>query len=154
MTNNFLPTYIMRHRKENLKKCSLRGLEGRDDCVFFTYTTAVLPDLSSYVVLAMNAPPLTAADAEYGLFLIDGTWRYAETMLKFVESKGPVRKRSLVSGYKTAYPRRQDDCPNPEEGLASVEALYLAYLTLGRNPEGLLDFYYWKDEFLNKIKSC
>ena len=78
----------------------------------------------------------------------------AETMLKFVESKGPVRKRSLVSGYKTAYPRRQDDCPNPEEGLASVEALYLAYLTLGRNPEGLLDFYYWKDEFLNKIKSC
>ena len=75
MTNNFLPTYIMRHRKENLKKCSLRGLEGRDDCVFFTYPTAVLPDLSSYVVLAMNAPPLTAADAEYGLFLIDGTWR-------------------------------------------------------------------------------
>ena len=154
MTNNFLPTYIMRHRKENLKKCSLRGLEGRDDCVFFTYPTAVLPDLSSYVVLAMNAPPLTAADAEYGLFLIDGTWRYAETMLKFVESKCTVRKRSLVSGYKTAYPRRQDDCPNPEEGLASVEALYLAYLTLGRNPEGLLDFYYWKDEFLNKIKSC
>lgn len=151
---SYLPTYLMRHRKENLKKCSLRGLEGRSDCIFFTYPTDPLPDLSSYVLLAVNAPPLMTADAGKGIFLLDATWRYAEKMLQFVESKGPVEKRSIPGRFKTAYPRRQEDCPDPEAGLASVEALYLAYLTLGRNSEGLLDAYYWKDQFLKQFKLC
>ncbi|MEI8365304.1 MAG: hypothetical protein WCF65_02700 [Parachlamydiaceae bacterium] len=144
----FLPTYLMRHRKENLKKCSLRGLEERADCRFLTYPCTELPDLSSYVLLAIDAPPLTTADADCGIFLLDATWRLAGKMLSFVESKGPVAKRSIPGGFKTAYPRRQEDCPNPGEGLASVEALYLAYCIMGRNPEGILDAYHWKEQFL------
>jgi pre-rRNA-processing protein TSR3 len=145
----FPTTFILRHRRENLKKCSLRGLETRGDCIFFTYPTSTLPDLSPYLLLAIDAPPLTRADSAKGLFLLDATWRYAANMLDFVEKSGPVEKRSIPA-FRTAYPRRQDDCPNPEIGLASIEALYVAYKILGRDPAGLLDHYYWKDQFLEK----
>jgi ribosome biogenesis protein Tsr3 len=37
---------------------------------------------------------------------------------------------------------------DPDNGLASVEALYLAYHILGRPTDGLLDQYHWGEEFL------
>lgn len=147
---SFPLTYVLRHQRENLKKCSLRGLEKRDDCKFFTYPTSILPDTSNHFLLAMDAPPLQSSDKDKGIFLLDATWRYAEKMLKFVESKKVIEKRSIPSGFRTAYPRRQDDCPDPEAGLASIEALYIANTILGRNVEGLLDGYHWKEQFLNK----
>lgn len=142
--NRFPPTIILRHRRENLKKCSLRGLESREDMVFYSYPLKQeLPDLSGYVVLAINAPPLSKEDAAKGIFLIDGTWRYAEKMLRVL--KPPFEVRSLPTSAKTAYPRRQEvSC-----GLASCEALYLAYQILGRDPSGLLDHYQWKEQFLD-----
>lgn len=149
---SFPPTFILRHQRENLKKCSLRGLEKRGDCRFFTYPTSVLPDTTDYLLLAVEAPPLQPSDSNHGLFLLDATWRYAAKMLQFVESKVTVERRSIPKGFRTAYPRYQNDCPNPDEGLASVEALYIAYLMMGRNSDGLLDRYYWKDQFLEKNK--
>ncbi len=137
----FPDTIILRHRKENLKKCSLRGLETREDFLFFTYPKGILPDLSGHILLAVNAPPLTLDDKKSGLFLIDATWRYAEIMGRTVSC--PV-KRSIPPHYRTAYPRRQA----VEEGLASIEALYLAYSILERDTQGLLDSYHWKEKFL------
>lgn len=144
------PTFILRHRKENLKKCSLRGLEIREDFKFFPYPRPILPDLTGYILLAIDAPPLTIADAGHGLFLLDATWRYAEKMLRDVGSLPGIELRSIPQGYITAYPRRQGDCPDPERGLASIEALYIAFLILGRDPKGLLDNYHWRDSFLEK----
>lgn len=146
---SFPPTYILRHRRENLKKCSLRGLESREDCRFFSYpSTATLPDLTGYLLLAVGAPELTCADANRGIFLVDATWRYASKMLAYVDGRSTMERRSIPRGFRTAYPRRQDDCPNPEEGLASVEALYVAYVVLGRDPGNMLDGYHWKEQFL------
>jgi pre-rRNA-processing protein TSR3 len=96
----------------------------------------------------MDAAPLQFSDKDKGIFLLDATWRYAGKMLKFVESKKVIEKRSIPSGFRTAYPRRQGDCPDPEAGLASIEALYIAYKILERDMDGLLDRYYWKDLFL------
>lgn len=140
-----MTTLILRHRRENLKKCSLRGLETRTDLQFYTYPIDPLPDLSHCLVLKVGAPLLTKEDAQHDLLLIDGTWRLAAVMEKQLPKT--MAARSLPP-CKTAYPRRQTDCPNPEEGLASIEALYLAHLILGRSIEGLLDYYYWKDSFL------
>ncbi len=145
----FPPTIILRHRRENLKKCSLTGLETREDMRFFTYPKESLPDVAGYILLTMNAPLLTTADAQRGLLLIDGTWKYAAQMSKAVPKN--VIERSLPAQFRTAYPRRQGDCPDPERGLASVEALYIAYGILGRSTEGLLDHYYWKDTFLTQM---
>jgi len=114
---------------------------------FFTYPYAQLPDLSSYFLLTPNAPVLTAEDRELGIFLIDGTWRYADVMLRSVEASQPVICRSLPREAKTAYPRRQEH----PHGLASVEALFLAYRILDRPTHGLLDRYYWKKEFLSSL---
>jgi len=141
----FPPTIILRHRKENLKKCSLRGLEKRDDLIFLTYPKDSLPPMDGYIVLDINGPPLSDRDRGCGLFIIDATWRYAAVMAK----KAPLLPaRSLPRNYRTVYPRRQNDCPFPGFGLASVEALYLAYAILQRDTSGILDGYYWKEEFL------
>jgi len=140
--NLYLPTIILRHRKENLKKCSLRGIETRPDCRFFTYPRDPLPDLSNYILLTPEAPPLSQQDAHLGLLLVDGTWRYAETMIKDIPPL--IARRSLPPLFKTAYPRRQEVA----HGLASIEALFIAWYLLGRPTQGVLDHYHWKTEFL------
>lgn len=145
----FSPTIILRHRRENLKKCSLRGLETREDMRFYTYPNNALPPLRGYLMLDFEAPVLTRADQAHGLFLIDATWKYAEVMARQI--KEPILKRSLPKHYRTAYPRRQDDCSDPTRGLATVEALYIAYQILGRDTSGLLENYHWKDEFLQQF---
>lgn len=141
-----MKTVILRHRRENLKKCSLTGLEKHPDLQFFTYPVDLLPDFSQYLLLKVGAPPLTLEDRHRGLFLIDGTWRLAQIMEKQLPWK--LEARSLPGGYKTAYPRKQTECPDPESGLSSIEALFIAHHLLGRSTEKLLDRYYWKEIFL------
>lgn len=145
---SFHPTVVIRHRRENIRKCSLRGLESRPDFIFLSYPYKELPDLSGYIVLSVDAPPLTPSDAAKGLLVLDATWRYADKMFRPFADQSTYEYRSLPSCYKTAYPRRQEDCSDPERGLASVEAIFLAYKILGRDPGGLLDLYYWKEKFL------
>jgi pre-rRNA-processing protein TSR3 len=145
------PTIILRHRKENLKKCSLTPLQKRDDLHFFTYPKDVeslqLP--AETIVLVMGAEPLPLNDTA-PLLLIDGTWKLADVMLRQVRRTYPnqLRLHSLPACV-TAYPRRQTGCDDPNEGLASVEALYLAHFLTGRSTDGLLDHYHWKDPFLS-----
>lgn len=144
---SFPPTIIIRHRLENLKKCTLRGLETRPDCIFLRNHDP-LPDLTQTIILTLDAPPLTPEDGGKGLLLIDATWRYAAKMMQSVPSEYQPNHRSLPAHFRTAYPRRQEDCADPTRGLASIEALYLSYLILHRSTQGLLDRYYWRDEFL------
>lgn len=139
-------TIIIRHLRENLKKCSLSGLEKRPDMLFLSYPRTQLPALSSYIILKIGAPPLTIQDKDFGIILLDATWRLAQTMEK--EIKLPLETRSLPTHFRTAYPRRQTDCPDPHSGLSSLEALFLTYHILNRPTDGLLDHYYWKDAFL------
>lgn len=133
-----------------MKKCSLSGLETLDELHFFRYPQATLPPLDHYLILSLDGPPLSQEDSHYGLLLIDATWRYAKTMLHSLPPFGPHQLRSLPSHFRTAYPRRQPDCDQPERGLASVEALYIAHKLMGRSTEGLLDHYHWADQFLDQ----
>jgi pre-rRNA-processing protein TSR3 len=142
-----LPTIILRHRRENLKKCSLTGLETHPALHFLTYPTSALPNLSNYIVLKVGAPPLTVADASKGLFLIDATWRLAGVMAK-VMPEG-LEERSLPLGFKTAYPRRNTDCLDPTAGLSSIEALYIAHRLLNKPHNDLLNRYHWKEQFFH-----
>lgn len=146
--NAFLPTTILRHRKENLKKCSLRGLESREDLHFLTYPTDPIPFIQKGILLDLQAPLLSKEDRGHSFFLIDGTWKHAAVMSRQLPYPEKWVRRSLPSEFRTAYPRKQTDCIAPERGLASVEALYIAHLILGYETRGLLDHYYWKKEFL------
>lgn len=143
---------ILRHRKENLKKCSLTGLENHPSLEFYTYPSHVPSDLNGCLVLALEGEPLTQADAATPLLLIDGTWRYAEVMYRHVNERFSLIPRSIPSHFRTAYPRRQDDCEDPERGLASIEALYISMQILGMDTAHLLDRYHWKQKFLETNK--
>lgn len=147
---SFPPTIILRHRKENLKKCSLRGLEGREDLIFFTYPKEPLPAIPDYILLSFDAPPLERKDFDRGLLILDGTWNYAKKMFENSPGVEKLERRSLPKDVRTAYPRKQEDCENPDRGLASIEALFIAYAILGRDTSGLLDHYHWNQEFLNQ----
>jgi len=138
------PTIIVRHKKENPRKCSVMPLKGRDGFTFFSYPLQDLPDLTGYIRLAAEGPPLSAQDAAYGLLLLDGSWRAADGMTR---TFAHVEPRSLA-GYVTAYPRVSKLGTDPANGLASIEALYIALRILGRPTANLLDHYHWRDEFL------
>jgi pre-rRNA-processing protein TSR3 len=140
----FPPTVIVRHSHENPRKCSVLPLRGRRDLLFLNYPVSHRPSLEGYIRLAAEGPVLSAADASAGVLLLDGSWRWAESMTRdFLE----VPPRSL-QGYRTAYPRVSKLGTDPANGLASVEALFVAYHLLGRPTAGLLDHYRWTAEFL------
>lgn len=146
---SYPPTIVVRHRKENLKKCSLSGLEKRFDFLFFSYPLKEVPPFSDYILLSVEAEEeLSPVDSFKGLLILDATWRYAQMMEKSLHLPTSIVKRSLPKTLKTAYPRRQQDCSAPQQGLASIEAIFAAYVLLGRDPYGLLDHYHWKNAFL------
>ena len=138
------PILIVRHPAENPRKCSVYPLRGRAGLTFLSYPVRNPPDLSGYVRLAADGPPLTAADAGKGILLLDGSWRWAEAMTRDFADVPP---RSLT-GWKTAYPRVSKLGTDPDNGLATVEALFIACQVLGLPTNGLLDHYRWSAAFL------
>jgi pre-rRNA-processing protein TSR3 len=119
-------------------------LKGRPDILFWPYPLKQPHALVDYFRLAVDGPPLSDADADLGILLLDGSWRWAAPMNRDFADVPP---RSLA-GIRTAYPRRSKLGSDPEEGLASIEALYAAYRALHRPTAGLLDHYRWAKEFL------
>ncbi|MBV9123987.1 MAG: hypothetical protein JO112_11565 [Planctomycetes bacterium] len=144
MAVSYPPTIIVRHPKENPRKCSVLPLRGQPDLVFLSYPVRNRPVLDAYVRLAAEGPPLSPEEAGCGLLLLDGSWRWAEAMNRAFADVPP---RSL-QGYRTAYPRVSKRGTDPANGLATVEALFLAYHLLGRPTAGLLDHYRWAGDFL------
>jgi pre-rRNA-processing protein TSR3 len=63
----------------------------------------------------------------------------------------PVRSLGL---WRTAYPRTSKVFRDPDGGLATIEAIFAAYVALGRDAERLLDEYRWADDFrrLNAVR--
>jgi pre-rRNA-processing protein TSR3 len=146
---NSLDCIIIRHKKENLKKCSLRGLEGREGVVWHTYPNCSGITFEECILLDMEGELLSPDDKE-PLVLLDATWRYAAKMRDGIPGLQKVPRRRIPDTWKTAYPRRQTECVDPERGLASIEAMFVAFSITGRSTDGLLDHYFWKDEFLRK----
>ncbi len=146
MADAYPPTVIVVHPKERRSKCSVEPLRGKDDFVFWNFPKQGTEPLNGYVRLAMDGPLLSAEDAEFGLLILDGTWRYAETMEKDYLH---IPTRSLPV-WETAYPRISKNFEDPNAGLATIEAIFAAYYILNRNTTGLLDEYYWAEAFLEK----
>lgn len=138
------PTIIVIHPKERRSKCSVEPLRGRDDFVFWKYPFRGEYSLDNYVQLGIGGPEISEADAEKGLLVLDGTWRLAEKMAGDYKDV-PVRS---LPAWQTAYPRTSKIYDDPSQGLATIEAVFAAYVALGRETTGLLDEYYWANSFL------
>jgi len=143
---HFPSTIIVVHPRENRKKCSVEPLRGRSGFQFHRFSSQdplSFPE-RNYVRLGLGGPILSPADNHLGLLVLDGTWRWAEAMeAPYVDI--PVRS---LPPWQTAYPRVSKVFEDPAQGLATIEAVWLAYWCLGRRTEGLLDHYRWGEQFL------
>lgn len=165
------PVVIIRHIKERHNKCSLQPLRWREGFTFHKATDELTFDATGFILLAMNSPVIEPGDAilseseadelsarhpDLGItttrpiLLPDATWSLLPQVMRCV--KGKPLLRSLPAGIKTAYPRVSKMTDDPQGGLASVEALYLALKLMGQDYPTLLDDYYWKDAFLDLLK--
>ena len=141
-----VPTTVIRHPRERIAKCSLRGLHGRTEMTFLRAAKGYTFDATGFTLLAVDARPLTAADAERPLLLLDSTWRWLPWLRECL--MGSPVCRSVPAHVRTVYPRVSRVFEDPRGGLASVEALYVARRILGDDDPSLLDGYHWKDQFL------
>ena len=101
MADPFPVTVIIRHSRENPRKCSVFPLKGRLDLHFTAYPSRPPFSLDGYVRLAAVGQPLSDADRDSGILLLDGSWRWASVMNRDYPD---VPARSLI-GFQTAYPR-------------------------------------------------
>lgn len=140
------PVTIIRHYKEKVSKCSLKHLHDKEGFTFVTGRPGYQFDATGYILLAVDAPPLSTKDGDHPLLLLDSTWRLLPQLEAGITGQ-PIR-RSIPGGVKTAYPRVSKISEDPHGGLASIEALYLALKLQGYDHPELLDEYHWRDEFL------
>lgn len=166
---------IVRHPRERLAKCSLEPLRGQPGFEFRKATGHFRFDGTAHLLLAVGAPPvepcdavLTPAEALYlqdvgrpalldaqqrplrPILLLDSTWRLLPGMRAKIT--GTPLERSLPPTVRTAYPRTSKIGLDPEAGLASIEALYLALRLLGFDRPDLLAAYHWRDRFIEQLR--
>jgi pre-rRNA-processing protein TSR3 len=140
-----LDVLILRDPRESTKKCSLTPLRGFPGVQFFTWKIERRFDVGSRILLHADGEEITAADAGRPLFLIDCAWRRVPQLLASCD--GDLTPRRLPK-LTTTYPRKSLTFTDPEQGLASIEALYAALALLGQPRPDLLASYRWADEFL------
>ena len=145
-----IPTTVIRHPKEKIRKCSLRFLHERPEMTFLRGNPGFVFDATGFTLLAVDAEPLSTKDNERPLLLLDSTWRWLPQLLACVSGE-PIH-RSIPGNVRTAYPRISKVFEDPDAGLASIEALYLARKLLGDDDPSLLDGYHWKDQFLQSLQ--
>lgn len=147
------PTIIVVHPRERRSKCTVEPLRSRADFVFWQFPNPGEEPLHDYVRLGFGGPVLNETDDGHrGLLVLDGTWKLAGRM-ENVFHDIPIRSLPETA---TAYPRKSKVFNDPHGGLATIEAIYVANLLLNRPTDGLLDEYYWRDEFLrvNGFADC
>ncbi len=136
---------IVRDFRESAAKCSLTPLRELDGYDFATYRHDRRVAAGGRILLHHEAPELTLADRGSDILLLDSSWRRLPKLIRTVD--GEPTRRSLPR-LVTAYPRESRYTPNPEAGLASVEALYAALAVMGDVRPELLRGYHWREAFL------
>ena len=140
-----LDILIVHDPREPAKKCSLTPLRGMPGVRFVPLRSGQRVDAGRRIWLHPDGEELSQADRGIGLLLVDCTWRRLPKLSTCID--GELLKRSLPR-LVTAYPRRSKLTPDPEHGLASVEALYAAIALLEVPRPELLAHYHWAAEFL------
>ena len=147
---NYPPTIIVVHPKERRSKCTVEPLRTQehyaDEFHFWTWPHQGTESLDNYIRLGIGGELLSENDREKGLLVLDGTWKLTEPMERDYQD---IPLRSLPC-WQTAYPRTSKIYLDPQSGLATIEAIYVAYTLLHRPTDHLLDDYYWKEEFLDR----
>ena len=143
-------------RTESPNKCSILPLSYRSDFRIVRFdrrypiaalTGRVLLHPEGEVLEAPSAKATLAGDDAFVLSAIDCNWKRLGRILAKVAAPLPPLVR-IPDGFRTAYLRRNKRDEDPEQGLATIEAVFLAAAFLGNWDETLLKEYAVADEFL------
>ncbi len=80
------------------------------------------------------------------LSVVDCNWRRLAGILCKVEGPLPPMVK-IPSGFETAYPRKNSQNLDPQGGLATIEAIFIAAGLMGQWDPSLLDKFHWRREF-------
>ncbi len=148
---------ILIDKRENKKQCTICPLKGREDFSlrYFDRGNSSLPAFTADVILHVEGIPLDRWQEEAmdldpkSLAVIDCTWKHVAPTMKRVEGELPTLVK-IPPVFVTSYPRKsKQEGLDPEGGLATIEALFIAAAFLGTWDESLLDKYHFKKDFLD-----
>lgn len=141
---------ILMDAKENPRKCTILPLKKRSD-FYIRYFDAGKPisAFQSQLLLHIDGEDLSEWKEEEvsSLGLIDCNWRKVAPAMQQLALPLP-RLVKIPNSFVTAYPRRNKQGLDPEAGLATIEALFIAAAFLGKWDETLFDQYHFKNQFL------
>ena len=130
-------------------RCSVIPLIGRPDISIVYRPDFDTTDFSGMTLLHPEGEVRTIRSDER-ILLVDSNWTMAKRLYNRLATKYPTMKRVAFHNVESAYPWKGSTCPS--NSLASVEALYLASLLMGRSDESLLAHYYFREQFLEKLR--
>lgn len=137
-------------RKENPRKCTILPQKERADFrIRYFGGGKPVPAFEADCLLHIDGEDLATLPRGScrSVALIDCNWKKVEGALRSVERPLPRLVR-IPEGFETAYPRRNAEGKDPDGGLATIEALFIAAAFLGTWDETLLDKYHFKTQFL------
>ena len=143
---------LMDHR-ENPHKCTILPLKAREDFHIRYFKGAdKIPAFTSDLFLHIDGECLSSWSVEQrkaaqSIAVIDCNWKKVAGALQRVEPPLPKLVR-IPEGFVTAYPRKNKEGKDPDGGLATIEALFIAAAFLGNWDESLLSEYHFRDDFL------
>ncbi len=134
---------------ETPNKCTIMPLLYRTD--FKILRGSMAHTLRADILLHPEGEPLTSMTLAKGsvksLAAIDCIWRRLGPILEAVDRPHP-RLVSIPPGFVTAYPRTSRKDFDPEGGLATIEAIFIAAAFVGSWDLSLLQEYFFAEKFL------
>lgn len=153
MRNRPLTYEILVDKNENPRKCTVQPLKYRADFALRRFGRGKpVGRLQADVLLHIEGEPLdqlAAADRDAlgSVAVIDCHWKRCAAIMAQLERPWP-RLARIPDGFETAYPRRNLEGKDPDGGLATIEALFIAAAFLGVWDETLLKEYHFGTRFL------
>ncbi len=142
---------------ETANKCTIAPLVDRIDFRLIPVGRDLsLGRLNSPVLLHHEGECITQVAQRMpvsGIAVIDCIWRRLDPLMKRIERPLPLLCR-IPDGFVTAYPRRSKDCSDPDVGLATIEAIFIALTLVGKWDLSLLEHYPFAEKFiaLNRLR--
>jgi len=157
---------ILKDYKESPKRCSIIWLRGKKGFEFLDRRKFDEYDFSGFTLLHPDGEPVTKIKKNEKILLVDSNWRKARRMYNrlalkynlnsFTSSRNGKRsgvfhklKKIRIDGFKSAYPWKRG---RPDNGLCSIEVLWVLSLLAGKRDDSLFGNYKWKKEFLGLNK--
>jgi pre-rRNA-processing protein TSR3 len=140
---------------ETPNKCTIAPLSYRSDFhLFDVWGEGPLGPLSAPILLHHEGACLTeirnTSKMAPALASVDCVWRRLPKLINRIEwinDSKPILVK-IPPGFKTVYPRTGRPNADPSEGLATIEAIFIATSLLGNWDPTLLAHYYFGREFV------